>query len=88
MILTYDAFKEALEEQEKRETHLKSMDSRINSQNIVLQVQQGLLEIIANAMRVHQDGLSDENIVRAFKEIPNTILNLTQTDLKRYQLKR
>jgi integrase/recombinase XerD len=70
MILTYDAYTQTLEEQAKKDELLKDLEDKINTQQKAQEIQQGLLQIIANTMKIHQDGSSmgDDNIQRYFKE--------------------
>ncbi len=68
MILTYDAYAQAIEEQTKKDQLLKDLENKINGQQKMQQVQQGLLQIIAQTMKVHQEGMNNKNIIRSFKK--------------------
>jgi integrase/recombinase XerD len=70
MILTYDAYTQTIEEQAKKDRLLKDLEDKINGQQKAQEIQQGLLQIIANTMKVHQD-MSYDNLLKEFKEEGN-----------------
>jgi hypothetical protein len=67
MVLTYDAYEETLEDQKKKDTKLKELEDKINMQQILQQkqtqaqeIQQGLLEMTAKAMKINTNGVYEQ----------------------------
>jgi hypothetical protein len=55
MVLTYDAFQETLEDQQRRDNQLQDLQRQMDNQQKAQEIQQALLQIIANTMNVNQN---------------------------------
>jgi integrase/recombinase XerD len=65
MVLTYDAFQETLEDQQRRDNQLQDLQRQMDNQQKAQEIQQALLQIIANTMNVNQN-MTYDNLTKQF----------------------